>query len=118
MRLSSLPEMNRAGHASGLVVDVGVVLAGVDVGQHALPEDVARRRDVVALVQFAARSSVNVLVNAGVPLLEREADGLVSLAGFLAPGASPSPATAAPAYAFGRRGIDCHAGRAVAAIHE
>src|SRR4029450_5908418 len=56
-----------------LVVDVGVVLAGMDVGERASPEDVARRGNVVALVELATallgeRAGERVL-----PLLERQA---------------------------------------------
>jgi hypothetical protein len=69
-----------------VVVDPVVVLARVDVGQRAAPEDLAGGGDVVALVQRARLLLAEAVGERVVPLLEREADGLVRLAGFLSTG--------------------------------
>ena len=81
-----------------LVVDPVVVVAGVDVRQRAAPEDAARRRDVVALVQRQRLLLAERVGERVVPLLGREArPPCGGWPGSSTPGTSPGPATAAPA---------------------
>ena len=102
-----------------LVVHVAVVLAGVDVGQRAAPEDRARRGDVVALVERARLLLAEPVRERVVPLLEREADGAVAVGGVLEHREGRLDLRQRHALdALGRGRVDRHADRAEAVVEQ
>ena len=69
-----------------VVVDVGIVMAGVDVRQRASPENSARRGDVVTLVQRKGVLLAERVREDIAPLFRCEPNGLVAVRGFLSTG--------------------------------
>jgi hypothetical protein len=72
-------EEQEGGPVGVLVIDVGVVVARVDVRERAAPEDPAGGGDVVTLVQSARLLLVEGVREDVAPLLEREPDRLVAV---------------------------------------
>ena len=102
-----------------LVVDVRALVAGLEAGEGALPEDAPGRRDVVALVQLAPALLAEGVGERVLPLLGRQADGLVPVGRVL----QHRPRRlhlrqGDDLHALGRGGIDRHADGSEAVVEE
>jgi hypothetical protein len=119
MTWSTPPAMNRRRSLVVLEVHPRVLAAGLEVGQEAVPDEPARRRDVVALVDLVGLLLAEGVGERVVELLARERHRAVAVGRVLERGERRLDLLERDlADALGRRGVDRHARSPEAAVEQ